>query len=167
MPKLSFPHKYLNYNEMISDLDLLCKQFPKNVEIEKINLIKTLENRSIVALRVYPKGKKFKQPTVWMDANMHSAELIGTNTVLAHIQQLTEKLTNKEDKFFQVNYVFIPRVCPDGAEQYFTSGKKNRSNARDLRNQSELGCYWQRMCLVEKDVKLNTYELLQQKNRIG
>lgn len=167
MSKLSFPHKYLNYNEMISDLDLLCKQFPKNVEIEKINLTKTIENRSIIALRIYPKGKKMKQPTIWMDANMHSAELIGTNTVLAHIQQLAKKLTTLEEKYFQVNYVFIPRICPDGAEQYFTSGKKNRSNARDMRNISELGSYWQRTCLLEKEIKQNSYELLQQKNRIG
>lgn len=167
MSKLSFLHKYLNYSEMISDLDLLCKQFPKNVSFEKICLTKTAEGRDIIAIRVYPKGKQVEQPTIWIDANMHSAELIGTNTVLAHIDLLSQKLATAEAKFFNVNYVFIPRICPDGAEQYFSTGKKNRSNARDTRVKSELGSYWRRECLIEKPIKDNSYDLFKNKQRIG
>ncbi len=167
MSKFSFLHKYLNYDDMNSDIDLLYKEFPKNVEIEKIHLVTTAEGRSIIALRIYPRGKKVQQPTIWMDANMHSAEIIGTNTVLAHIDLLAKKLTESDSKFYNVNYVFIPRICPDGAEQYFTQGKKNRSNARDSREKIELGSFWNRQCLVEKNIIQNSYALFTNKQRIG
>jgi hypothetical protein len=167
MSKYYFTNKYLTYNEMNSDIDNLCSQIPKNVEFEKLEIAKTLENRSIIALRVYPKGKKIDQPTIWIDANMHSNELIGTNAVLAHIENLIHKLIFNESKFFSVNYVFVPRICPDGAEQYFTEGKRSRSNARDSRSEIEKGSYWNRQCLVDKETKDNGYDLFKNKKRIG
>ena len=151
MSKYFFPNKYLNYKEMMSDIDLLINQFPKSIDVEKIEIAKTIEGRSIIAIRVSPNGKTIEQPTIWIDANMHSVEFIGTNTVLAHIENLINKLTSSEKKYFSVNYVFVPRICPDGAEQYFTEGKRNRSNARDFRQTKEIGCHWKRECLLEKE----------------
>jgi hypothetical protein len=167
MSKYLFPNKYLNYKEMLSDIDLLCNQFPKNVDIKKIEIAKTLEGRSIIAIRVYPEGMNIEQPTIWVDANMHSIEFIGTNTVLAHIENLCHKLTKKESKYFSVNYVFVPRICPDGAEQYFTDGKRSRSNARDARQSKELGSHWKRECLIEKDDRDVGIHLFKNKNRVG
>lgn len=167
MSKYYFTDKYLTYVEMTSDIDLLCKQIPKNIEFEKIEIAKTLEGRALLAIRIYPKGKKIEQPTIWMDANMHSNELIGTNAVLAHLENLTQKLIFNETKYFNINYIFVPRICPNGAEQYFTEGKRSRSNARDARSQIEKGSYWNRQCLVEKDLNENGYDLFKNKNRIG
>jgi Zinc carboxypeptidase len=165
--KYLFQNKYLNYKEMLSDIDLLCSQFPKKIEIEKIEIAKTLESRSVIAIRVYPKGKQIDQPTIWIDANMHSVEFIGTNTVLAHIENLIHKLTENETKYFSINYVFVPRICPDGTEQYFTDGKRSRSNARDARQNTELGCYWKRENLIEKEDRNVGLDLFKNKKRVG
>lgn len=167
MTNYLFFSKYLNYIDMISDINTLCDNFPKNIDVEKIDIAKTLEGRSIIAIRVYPEGKQIEKPTIWIDANMHSVELIGTNTVLAQIHFLITKLNNKESKYFSVNYIFVPRICPDGAEQYFTEGKRNRSNARDSRTISELGTYWKRECLLDKNVRNVGLNLFLNKKRVG
>ncbi|WP_186645667.1 M14 family metallopeptidase [Fluviispira vulneris] len=167
MSQYLFPDKYLNYKDMMSDINLLCNHFPKKCEVEKIEIAKTIEGRAIIAIRVFPKGKQVEQPTLWMDANMHSIELIGTNTVLAHIEHLKTKLIENEKKYFDVNYVFVPRICPDGAELYFINSKVNRSNARDSRSQKELGSVWQRECLLEKDERKIEIDLFKNKKRLG
>ncbi|APJ03066.1 M14 family metallopeptidase [Silvanigrella aquatica] len=167
MPHYLFPNKYLNYQDMMADIDALCTQFPKKIDFEKIEIAKTPEGRSLIAIRVYPKGKSIEQPTLWFDANMHSLEFIGTNTVLAHMENLIHKLTNNETKYNTVNYVFVPRICPDGTEQYFTDGRRNRSNARDSRKRKELGSYWKRECLIDKEERNIPLDLFKNKKRIG
>ena len=74
---------------MNSDIDLLYKEFPKMLKL-KNSFSNFCRRKIIIALRIYPRGKKVQQPTIWMDANMHSAEIIGTNTVLAHIALLAK-----------------------------------------------------------------------------
>lgn len=167
MSKYLFQNKYLNYKEMLADIDLLCNQFPKKITVEKVEIAKTKEGRALIAIRVYPKGKQIEQPTIWIDANMHSLEFIGTNTVLAHMEHLSTKLTHNETKYFSVNYVFVPRICPDGTEQYFTDGKRNRSNARDTRQNKELGSFWNRKCLLEKEDRHVGLDLFKNKKRVG
>ncbi|WP_338635542.1 M14 family metallopeptidase [Spirobacillus cienkowskii] len=167
MDDFLFSKQYLNYNEMLSEIENLCKKFPKNIFFEKIIIGKTIEQRDILAIRVYPQGQNCIQPTVWIDANMHATEFIGTNVVLAHIYNLIEKLHQKVKKFFTVNYIFVPRICPDGVEQYFTEGKRNRSNARDKRHSSEIGSHWNRCCLVKKPVRDNNVQFLKNPNRVG
>ncbi|KAB8031743.1 M14 family metallopeptidase [Fluviispira multicolorata] len=167
MSEYLFHEKYLNYKDMMSDIELLCNHFPKKCDVEKLEIAKTIEGRAIIAIRVYPKGKQVEQPTLWFDANMHSIELIGTNAVLAQAEFLQAKLNENEKKYFDINYVFVPRICPDGAELYFTNSKVSRSNARDSRSLKELGSVWQRECLLEKENRKINIDLFQNKNRIG
>ena len=149
-------------------LDLQAR-FPQDITAE-INVIgQSAEKRDILVLHVWPRGRSVRQPTLWVDANMHSAELVGTNVVLAQIQTLAEKLAGPDKSTYASrNYIFVPRICPDGAACYFDNGLTSRSNNRDRRSSTERGSFWVRQCLKLKQAREHSgVALLQNPQRVG
>lgn len=149
---MSYLSQYLDFAALKAELLALKKSYPQHIHTEIISIGSSPQGRDILALCVSPQGHLVQQPTLWVDANMHSAELIGTNVVLAQINHLASLLADKKthDEAAARNYIFVPRVCPDGAESYFTDARVNRSNARDSRASEQLGSHWQRTSLVDK-----------------
>lgn len=158
--------EYLSYEALRGELDRVVALFPAACTVERKVLGHTPEGREILALHVWPRGRGVDQPTLWVDANMHSAELIGANVVLAQAESLAA--VADQEPWRSVNYVFVPRICPDGAECYFTTGIVNRSNPRDGHSDDELGAHWKRACLVEKRPRPETrLSLLTSPRRVG
>lgn len=136
------------------------------------SLGKTPGGRDIWALRIGPRGLDHRQPTLWVDATMHSSELVGTNVVLAQAEHLLERLRKSRQKrdalHWEQNYIFVPRICPDGSEAYFTHQKTNRSNPRDARSLPRTSSYWVRKVLVpKKRRKVSGYPMLDEPSRLG
>ena len=136
------------------------------------SLGKTPEGRDIWALRVAPRGLDHRQPTLWVDATMHSSELVGTNVVLAQAEHLLDRLRKsrvKQDALhWEQNYIFVPRICPDGSEAYFTQQKTNRSNPRDTRSLPRTSPHWVRKVLVpKKKRRIRGYPMLDEPARLG
>lgn len=167
--KQKLTSQYLSNSAMVALLLDLKEEFPENVHTEIAVIGTTPENNEVYALHVWPRGRGVRQPTLWVDANMHAGELVGTNVVLAQIELLADRLRDAQRPTFETrNYIFVPRICPDGAERYFKDGLPSRSNARDRRSELELGPHWVRSCLVPKEKRgLPGVALLDNPNRIG
>jgi hypothetical protein len=163
--------EFLSYEAMRLECDAVKATFPSWCTVETKVLGHSEEGRELVAFHVWPRGKGKAQPTLWVDANMHAGELVGTNVVVAQFSELARLLTQgtpAAQEFRDVNYVFLPRVCPDGAECAFSNGLVNRSNPRDARAADELGPHWKRTCLVEKRARPeHRLALLQSPRRVG
>jgi len=160
--------RFLSYDDMCVEIDRITPRFPAGCTVERKVLGHSPEGRELFALHVWPRGRDEHQPTLWMDANMHSGELVGTNVVLAQFESLASALARDPKTYTSQNYIFVPRISPDGAECYFTNGLVNRSNPRNSHTPDELGAHWRRVCLVEKRVRPeHRLALLQAPKRIG
>lgn len=164
-------HHFLSYSALRDECEAIVAAFPSWCTVETKVLGHSEEGRELVAFHVWPKGKGHSQPTLWIDANMHAGELVGTNVVVAQFAELATALhRNTPDalEYRDINYVFMPRVCPDGAECAFSNGLVNRSNPRDSRSSEQLGPHWKRACLVEKRARPeHRLALLDMPRRIG
>jgi len=88
---------------------------------------------------------KHNRPAVWVDGNMHAAELCGSNVALALIEAVLELHLSTESAPLglaesvcqtvkQALFYVLPRMSPDGAEKVLTTGRVVRSVPRDERH---------------------------------
>jgi hypothetical protein len=143
--------QYLDFSELKSEISRISAMFPSWCCVEIKALGQSLEGRDLLAIHIWPQGAGVAQPTLWFDANMHAQEFAGTNVVLAQLEHLSRLIS--QDKYKSQNYIFVPRLCPDGAECYFQNNLTNRSNPREQRPSTALGPHWVRKSLVPKKVR--------------
>lgn len=133
-------NKYYTNSGVADICNRLAKAFPDLVKVETIG--KSVQGRDIIVITVSDKkaGDPDKKPAFWIDGNIHSIELQGTEMALYTAWYLCEMYGQNsfikellQDKTFYI----APTINPDGRE-YFTSvgvpprsGLAPRDNDRD------------------------------------
>jgi Zinc carboxypeptidase len=138
--KLHFFEQYLGYEELTRTLQGWAKEYPDFVRVR--SLAKTEGGRDLWLIEIGRDPDRLR-PAICIDANMHSAELLGTNVALAAAYTLIG-LHNKQEARAKwprtvveaaldgLFYIF-PRLSPDGAEDVVTIGRTSRSAPRQRR----------------------------------
>jgi hypothetical protein len=145
-----FLRNYVSYDQLTQILKTWADAHPEFVRLGSLG--KTEGGREVWLLEV-GKTPDRPRPAICIDANMHSAELLGTNAALCIAQDLIDlHLGGREDRngpptplrdaSRECLYYIIPRVTPDGAEEVLTNGRLSRSAPRRRRPAS--GPHWVR-----------------------
>jgi len=111
-------NRYFTNQELKATISTWIETYPDLIRIETLG--KSFEDRPIDLLIVtnQKSGIDIEKPAVWIDANLHAAEIAGTTTSLRLVFTLLsnygkdEEITNLVDKCV---YYVLPRVNPDGA----------------------------------------------------
>ena len=135
-----FRNRYLSYDEITATLQAWSEQWPDLARLESLG--QTDEGREIWLLTIGPRPDDIR-PAVWVDGNMHAAELCGSSVALAIAEDMLGFLA--EDRSPQdlpeavcetlrdVLFYVVPRISPDGAERILDEARFVRSNNRDER----------------------------------
>jgi len=118
MPKIRFD-RYYRYDELTRILRGLAKQFPNLVRLESIG--KSHEGRDVwlVTVTNVKTGLDTEKPSVWVDGNIHAAEVSASSACLYHLYTLTSRYGRDDEITHCLNtrvFYVCPRVNPDGAE---------------------------------------------------
>jgi len=135
-----FRERYLDYAALTRQLEAWAEGWPELVRLTSLG--RTPEGREIWLLTVGREPERVR-PAVWVDGNMHAAEVSGSSVALAiaetvlrlHLDEtppalpepLPEPLAEAvDDALFHI----CPRVSPDGAERVLREGGFVRSVPR-------------------------------------
>ncbi len=133
-------NKYYTYQGVVDLCSKLTKTYPELVSMESIG--KSYQGRDIYLLTISDKKSKDPglKPGFWIDGNIHSSELQGSEMALYTAWYLCEMYDENEfikklltDKTFYI----APTINPDGREYFTTatvpprSGLAPRDNDRD------------------------------------
>lgn len=134
-----FTERYLAWDSLQDQLRAWANTYPELVRLESIG--KTPEGRDLYVLTLGPEPDRIR-PAVWVDGNMHAAELCGSSVALAFAEQIL-KLHVEGDSgdlpeslvplLSEVLVYVMPRMSPDGAEAVLRDGRYVRSVPRDER----------------------------------
>ena len=133
-------NKYYTYKGVVDMCNKLAKAWPGLVKVESIG--KSVQGRDIMLLTISDRkvGDPDKKPAFWIDGNIHSIELQGTEIALYTAWYLCEMYS--QNKFIKEllgdkTFYIVPTINPD-AREYFTSvgvpprsGLAPRDNDRD------------------------------------
>lgn len=134
-----FRSRYLTHAEVSDQLHAWAAAHPALCRVDVIGT--TPEGRSIEVLVIGPEPDRAR-PAMWVDANMHSVELCGSNVALAfaddvlrlHLEGDLHGLPAHVTAVVKDVLVYVlPRISPDGAEKVLTTGAYVRSTPRDER----------------------------------
>lgn len=135
-----FRRRYLDDDELVGQLKLWQSHYPDLIRLESIG--STPQGRTLWVVIVGPEPDRLR-PAFWLNANMHAAELCGSNVALALIEDLLSLHLPDEqgpdlpqpilDAAREVLFYIMPRVSPDGAEAVLKQGRCVRSVPRDQR----------------------------------
>jgi hypothetical protein len=138
-----FRGNYLDHDALTAQLRAWAEAFPQIVRLRSI--AKTPEGRDLWHLTIGPEPDRVR-PAVWVDGNMHAAELAGSSVALAiaedvialHLgdETVSEGLALSAPLRRVVREVLVhvvPRISPDGAEAVLKTGRYVRSVPRDER----------------------------------
>ena len=135
-----FRNSYLSYDEITSTLKHWAASYPEFAHLQSLG--KTDEGRDLWLLTIGPGPDKIR-PAVWIDGNMHAAELCGSSVALAiaadvlrlHVDGAAPQgLATAVCAVLREILVYVmPRVSPDGAELMLNECRFVRSNTRDER----------------------------------
>lgn len=137
--KTSFRHGYLDYQALTRQLRQWADTYPEFAHLHSIGT--TPEGREIWMLTVGSEPQRIR-PAVWVDGNMHGAELAGSSVALAVAQAALRLHQDAEpppfglpehvrERLREVLFHICPRMSPDGAEAMLTRGGFVRSAPRD------------------------------------
>lgn len=112
-------NRFFTNIELEDTLNEWITSYPDLISVEGIG--KSHEGRSIWLLKVTNQktGSDTEKPAVWIDANIHAAEIAGTTTSMRLIYTLLSDFGKNDDITRLLNssvYYVVPRVNPDGAE---------------------------------------------------
>jgi murein tripeptide amidase MpaA len=138
--KSDFRQRYLNFAELTATLEGWAKAYPDITRLQSIG--KTAEGRDLWLLTIGSQPDETK-PTVWIDGNMHAAELCGSSVALAIAEDIINLHASGAapqgmsapvcDALREVHFYVLPRISPDGAEVMLGESRFVRSNLRDDR----------------------------------
>ncbi|MBK9710924.1 MAG: carboxypeptidase [Kouleothrix sp.] len=132
MPQIDFTRYYRN-DEIEAALKAFAEEYPSLAALGSIG--KSWEGREIWCMTITQSasGPAAEKPAFWLDANIHATEVTGSMGALHVIQTLLEGYERDaaiRRLLDQRALYIVPRVNPDGAEQYFTSPVYVRSGTR-------------------------------------
>ncbi len=134
-----FRSRYLRQPELEAQLRAWCDAFPAIARMTSIG--RSVEGRDLWVLTIGPDPDRVR-PSVWIDGNMHAAEVCGSSVALAiaedalrlHLDGAVHDLTPALcERLRGVLFHVLPRMCPDGVEAVLADGGYVRSNPRDRR----------------------------------
>jgi hypothetical protein len=134
-----FRRAYIDYAQLTAQLERWATTYPDLCRVTSI--AKTPEGRDVWLLVIGPEPDRVR-PAVWVDGNMHAAELAGSSCALAvaedairlHVEPETLELPAALiARLKEVLFYVVPRISPDGAEAVLTTGRSVRSVPRDER----------------------------------
>lgn len=128
------PDRYYNYDDLTRLLHDWAARFPNLLRLESIG--RSYEGRDIWLASVtdFSAGPDHEKPALWVDGNIHSAELCGSTACLVLLYRLLHD-GSSDPKLRQVlaqrSFYVCPRVNSDGAERALASPPKlTRSSVR-------------------------------------
>ena len=132
MPTIEFS-RYYRYDELTDALKGFADEYSSLATLESIG--KSYEGRDIWCMAITNRatGPDLEKPALWLDGNLHATEVTGAMGALHVIQRLLTgygadaAITRLLDT--RVFYI-VPRVNPDGTEQYLTTPLYVRSGTR-------------------------------------
>ncbi len=134
-----FRDSYLDYAQLTAQLHAWRDAYPAHVRVA--SLAKTPEGRDVWLVTIGNDPDRIR-PAVWVDGNVHAAELAGSNVALAiaeaalalHVEPHAVDLPAPlAQRLRDVLFYIVPRISPDGAECVLTTGRSLRSVPRDER----------------------------------
>lgn len=136
----AFRSRYLSYAELTATLESWAKAYPDFARLESIG--RTDEGRELWLLTIGPEPDRIR-PAVWIDGNMHAAELCGSSVALAIAEDVLRLHAEGRPPqglaqgvcavLREILIYVLPRFSPDGAERVLRHGRFVRSNLRDDR----------------------------------
>jgi len=143
-----FRKRYLNYAELTAVLESWASAYPDITRLKSIG--KTAEGRDLWLLIIGSQPDE-TGPAVWIDGNMHAAELCGSSVALAIAEDIINLHATGSvpqgmsapvcEALRDVQFYVLPRISPDGAEVMLRESRFVRSNLRDDRP-DESRSYW-------------------------
>ncbi|HEX2969626.1 MAG TPA: M14 family metallopeptidase [Bacteroidales bacterium] len=133
-------NKYYTYKGVTELCNRLANAWPGLVKVESIG--KSVQGRDILVLTISDKkaGDPDKKPGFWIDGNIHSVELQGTEMALYtawYLCEMYDKNAFIKELLHDKTFYIAPTINPD-AREYFTSvgvpprsGLEPRDNDRD------------------------------------
>ena len=135
--------QFLTHQQLTTQLRAWADAFPDIAHLESIGT--SPQGRELWVMTV-GRDPERPRPAVWVDGNMHAAELSGTNVALAIIEALLvlhgiepngAAVARPMAEAVRDTLVHVmPRMSPDGAEAVLTTGRYVRSVPRDDRPKS-------------------------------
>lgn len=118
LPQPDFSRFY-KHDELLALLDAYAAARPALVERQVIG--QSFEGRDIVLLALTNRatGAPADKPALWVDGNIHAAELLASTAVLFYLHQLLSAYGQDEavTRLLDTRTVYlVPRLNPDGAE---------------------------------------------------
>ncbi len=132
MPQVDFT-RYYRYEELADTLKQFAEEYPQLAALSSIGTSHEGRDIWLMAITNSATGPADEKPAAWLDANIHATEVTGAMGALHVIERLLtgygqdEAVTRLLDAR---SFYIVPRVNPDGAEQYLTSPYYLRSGTR-------------------------------------
>ena len=133
-PAVLIRRGYLRFAQLQEHLAALAIAWPDLVRLERIG--STSAGRPLYVV-VVGRDPERTRPALWMDANMHANELLGTNVALAFVDDLLALHAGDNRHSLSAAVVakakdalvyVMPTLSPDGAEAIFADGRFVRSS---------------------------------------
>jgi murein tripeptide amidase MpaA len=111
--------KFYRYDEMT---DLLQGLVSKHSDLLRIDpLGESYEGRKIWVLTLtrFATGSAAEKPALWVDGNIHAAELLASTAVLYFLDHMLQHAASDPTVCHLLDtrtFYLVPRLCPDGAE---------------------------------------------------
>jgi hypothetical protein len=134
-----FRNAHLDYDRLTGQLRQWAEAYPTLCRLQ--SLAKTPEGRDVWLLAVGVEPDRAR-PAVWVNGNLHAAELAGSSVALAIAEDVLRLHTEPEafdlsaplmERLRDVLFYVVPRISPDGAECVLRTGRSLRSVPRDRR----------------------------------
>ncbi len=130
--ELRFDHNH-TYADVVAYLNQVVRNYPEIARLHNIG--KSYEGRDLLVLEVTNQstGDGLAKPGYWIDGNLHSSEVMGTEVTLKNIDVLVTQygsdpfITNLVDT--RTIYL-MPKLNPDGSDYYLTHPDGMRSSVR-------------------------------------
>src|SRR5579863_9429899 len=136
---LPFRTGYLDHDQLTAQLRAWVEAYPQLARLT--SLAKTPEGRDVWLLAIGPDPDRIR-PAVWVDGNVHAAEVAGSSCALAIAEDALRIHLEADDldlppamlaRLRDVLFYVVPRISPDGAECVLKTGRSVRSVPRDAR----------------------------------
>ncbi|HEU5090239.1 MAG TPA: M14 family metallopeptidase [Roseiflexaceae bacterium] len=132
MPVVDYT-RYYSYDELTAALRAFAAEFQQLAQLSSIGT--SHEGRDIwcMAITNAASGPAEEKPAYWLDANIHATEVTGSMGALHLIDTLLNGYASDDQMRRLLDeraFYVVPRLNPDGAEQYFTSPVYVRSGTR-------------------------------------
>ncbi|MBL7544264.1 MAG: hypothetical protein JNL11_10620 [Bdellovibrionaceae bacterium] len=129
--------KYLNNDELLQFLKSKKDQYGRYFDYESIGKSSLGEDIFLVTLTDKQYKHHSEKPAFWLDANIHSSEVAGTQGALFFIERFLDETHSEvaihKELMKKMTYYILPRFSPDGARAFFREANSSRSTPLEVK----------------------------------